>query len=264
MIREQELKREIQDLKREIQELKRDIEQLERIKTETANKIKDLGAYKDRIKKEYKGEVIQQSKIIKKNELSQDNLQELEDKKGLLVEQLNKEILVKTRELNTFKNSKKDFVNKLKNQEKKLRQNIKELEQKTTEVSKLQEGIEKREKLLKNEIIRVKKEEEVVKGLEARLDLTRGQIQRNLRGVEDRLGEIEEIKAKKEQELQKQLNITKTLENKSNILDLKIEAQNKRELPIRRLEVELKEKEIKLLDDRNSLNRAWAELKGGK
>jgi len=253
----------LEEIKREIREVTRDLEQLNKSRKKIGQELKELSSYQEKSKKQYQKDLLVQSDFKKEIEKTQENLHKLENQRKEIIKKLNGEILEKTKELNNFKNSKKDFISELKRQEKELEQRAQNLEQRAVDLSNEQAELRKKEELLKNGLISAKEREKIVNDLQARLNRLQGQIQRQARVVEGNLTKIEQIKQGKEQELKKQQELTKSLENKLKIFELKIEAQDRREAPVRKLEQELKKKELKLIDDRQSLQRAWAELKGG-
>ena len=249
----------LRELKREVKETADDLERLREAREEIGKELKDLTHYQGKSKKEYQSETSKHLKLGKKIELSQGELRKLEGGKKTLLEQLDGKLLEKTKELNHFKNSKRDFVNKLKNQEKELQQKDKELEQRITESSNKDIELIKREESLKKGLDSVQGREEGIDVSKALLKLTEHRIRHDRGIVDEMLDRTERIKQEKEQELEKQLNLTKTLENKIKILDLRTEAQNKREAPVKRREEELDKREIKLADDRQALQRAIVE-----
>ena len=255
---------ELRKIKREIREVTKDLEHLNKSREKIGQELKELSSYRDKNKKQYQKELLIKRELENEIEKIQNNLHKLETQRKEIIEQLDEETLEKIKNLNNFKNSKKDFVRRLKNQEKELQRKQGEIEQQAIKLSREQTRLAEKENLLENGLISAQKREKVANDLQAQLNRLQGQIQCQARTTKENLDKTGQIRQEKEQELKKQQEITKSLENKLKILNLKIEAQDRREAPIRKLEQELKKKELKLIDDRQSLQRAWAEVKGGR
>jgi len=252
------------ELKRGISETARDLERFNKSKEEIGEELKELAFYRDKNKKQYQKELLIRQELEKEIEKIQNNLHKLETQRKEIIEQLDEETLEKIKNLNNFKNSKKDFISELKRQEKELQRKQGEIEQQAGKLSREQTRLAEKENLLENGLISAQEREKVANGLKVKLNRLQKQIEQEKRVIDTNQNRTEHIKQEKEQELKKQQEITKSLENKLKIFELKIEAQDRREAPVRKLEQELKKKELKLIDDRQSLQRAWAEVKGGR
>ena len=249
------------ELDRKLEEKRRDLDKFENLGEELSKESTEIKHYQDRARKEYQDSIKAQKKLETEIEATRKVLKNLGVQKKAMVKDLEDEISEKQKELNRFKGAKKEFIQSLKSQEKELQSQEKEIEKQTALLSEQEKELQKREELLKNSLISLQEKDKEVKYQKASQDAAEAQISK-LRGqVEDTLRKAEEKRQEKEQELQKQLKLTKSLGNKEKILNLKIEAQDKREAPVRRREEDFVRREKKLLDDRNTLSRAWTELR---
>ena len=235
-----------------------------------ARKIAML-AKRQRLFQEQRDIVEGQSKQLKiyQKEMDRDR-QEIKDKLSIATqaEQEQTKELSKQESITRVLNSqKKRFNLEIKNQKEETEQ-IKStdriLQQQIKILSNTRQKLKEKEKLAENGLILAQKREEVAKNLQVKLSRTQGQTECQAMVTETKLSNIKQIEQETEQELEKQRKATNELRNQNKVLKLKTEAAEKREKPIRRLEDRLKQFEIKLLDDRQALQRAWTELEHKK
>ena len=251
---------ESRELDRELEEKRRDLENFKNLREDLSKELIEIKHYQERIRKEYQGSIEVQKRLETEIEATRELLKDLEVRKESMVKDLENKVAEKQKELNRFKGTKKDFIQSLKNQKKELEVGILQASRQTLLLSEEMEKVVLKEELLKNDRLSLQKREKEVISQKTRQDATEGKISK-LRGqAEDTLRKAEAKRREKEQELQKQLKLTKSLGNKEKILNLKIEAQDKREAPVRRREEDFVRREKKLLDDRATLQRVWSEM----
>jgi len=252
-----ELEREVETARRELKEIREDIE----LKN---NELKDLKPLKKRDKEEYNIAVVETIKKNRKSEQVGEEVKELEIKKQGILVKLDDDILIKNKELKSFKNKKSDFIKSLEEREQEIEDNKQQLLGKIDELEEKENEITYREENVKNGLKTIEKREGAVRqGVK-----DNNATQKHLKGLEsDTLRDRQEAKDKKneiEEELEKQQELTEKLENHKKLVDSKEEVLIKTKEFLNREEIKIKQDQAKLKDDRRSFNRAMADKYGKK
>lgn len=192
-----------------------------------AKEINEIKYYRDKIQKEYQESIQLKAELDQQTEKARKSLEELDKMKGIVLGKLDIEYQEKLRELEDFKDNKKEFIEKLREREIEINNQTKKLE------SEFQQIQGWKEKKLEEE----KKIQEVSEQLQDKIvdfdrktkdvDIVLYEIKQSQDQTRKELAKAKDLAEKAEEQFQEQQRITKELETKRKLLDLKVEAKKK-------------------------------------
>ena len=244
---------EIRELDREIVEKKRELDGFGDAKGEISRELETLKVYKDKTEKELKELSVSQRRAIKQVEKAGDDSAKLHKENLKVSEEVNREYSKKRKEINDFKDSKKDFIKGLEGREEGLKKREQDIILKLTQASNIKKELEEREVELQDSIKQLKKQQDGMGHERVQIDTMKGEVRRQKVVSEANLQRTDEIKQEKEQGLKRQKELINSLEIKEKALNLKTRTQDRRE-------EDLDQKEAKYTDGYNKLTKAWKEF----